>query len=59
MLFLPAIIVAVFARRTWLRTIAGIVWFIGLVINPVEWVQYLMATLTIGGNLFSYTLCNA
>ncbi len=49
MLFLPSIIIIVFVKKTWLRWIAGIVWFIGLVTSEELAAHYLLATGMGGG----------
>lgn len=49
MLFLPSIIIVVFAKKTWLRWIAGIIWFIGLLTSAELLVDYLIATGMVGG----------
>lgn len=43
MLFLPAVIVLVVAKQDWLKTIAGIVLFVGFIVSIEIWPLYLIA----------------
>lgn len=47
MLFIPSIVVFLLTKRLWLKVVAGLVWFAGLVINPEGLYFYLIATVIV------------
>ena len=48
-LFIPCVIIFIATKREILKLIIGFVWVMGLLVNPTEWMQYLIATLIFGG----------
>ena len=45
MLFLAMLILLIFFDKTWMRVVAIISWFIGLIVNAEVWPLYLIATI--------------